>query len=389
MPRVQTGLSVFLENHHKYRHQNLGLLTNQASVGPDYRHALWHLDKILPGKIKTLFSPQHGFAGEKQDNMIESPHSQTRDGRPIYSLYGETRQPKPFFLEGLEAVLVDLPDMGTRVYTFAQTLSLFLEIAGQIGVEVVVLDRPNPIGGEILEGNLLDPDCFSFVGLHQIPMRHGLTLGELALYMNASQKKPAPLTIVPVKNWQRKDFFPETSLPWVMPSPNLPTPETAILYPGSVIFEGTLVSEGRGTTRPFHLIGAPYIDGELLAEVLNQSRLPGVFFRPVTFLPNFQKWQGQVCGGIEIHILDKLTFRAYLTGLSILEKILNIYPHHFQLKDPPYEYELTRRPIDLILGKTHIFSDLQTGVKATTLIESFACDILAFIQARKEFLLYP
>jgi uncharacterized protein YbbC (DUF1343 family) len=376
------------ENALPYASKALGLVCNQATVAPDRRHALWHLDKALPGAVKALFSPQHGFRGEKQDNMVESAHSETRDGRPIHSLYGESRTPSQDALRGLDALLFDLPDMGTRVYTFAQTLALTLPAAREAGVEVIVLDRPNPIGGMALEGNLLDPDCASFVGLYPVPARHGFTLGEYALFMNASLPKPALLKVIPARNWSRELYLPETGLPWVLPSPNLPTPETAWIYPGSVIFEGTNISEGRGTTRPFHLIGAPFIDPELLAADLEELRLPGVFFRPCRFLPTFQKWAGTDCGGVEICPLDK-SFAPFLVGLSLLEKIMRRYPQDFRLKEPPYEYETIRRPIDLILGRRSLFDSLQNGASARDLVASFAPELAKFARERREFLLYP
>ncbi|MDR3037837.1 MAG: DUF1343 domain-containing protein, partial [Candidatus Adiutrix sp.] len=347
---TRTGLERFLVKEGRaYKKARLGLLACPASIGPGYVHALDLLDETLPGAVTALFGAQHGWAGEKQDNMVESPHGHDARGRPIYSLYGKTRRPTPAMLEGLDALLVDLVDVGARVYTFAHTLSYCLEAAGRRNLEVVVLDRPNPLGGLTVEGNLLDEDCRSFVGLHILPMRHGLTLGELALFINRRLTPPAPLTVIPCENWRRALYFPETGLPWVRPSPNLPTFEAAWVYPGQVIWEGTNISEGRGSTRPFTLLGGPFINPRVLAARLKKLDLPGLAFRTAHFQPTSNKWAGQICRGLELYPLSK-SFQPYLTGLSLLQIILELYPDGLCLKAPPYEYEYHRRPLDLILG---------------------------------------
>ena len=370
-----------------YGRARLGLLANQAAVGPGYVHALEMIDRAWPGAVVSLFGPQHGWVGEKQDNMVESAHGRDRRGRPIHSLYGETRRPTPEMLAGLDALVVDLIDVGTRVYTFAHTLSHCLEEAGQTGLEVIVLDRPNPIGGLEVEGNLLRDDCRSFVGLHPIPMRHGLTLGELARFINDRLTVPAPLTIFEAANWRRGQYFPETGLPWVFPSPNLPTPDCAWVYPGQVIWEGTNVSEGRGTTRPFNLVGAPFIDSAALLERLKRLELPGVVFRPAHFQPTFHKWAGEICQGLELFPVDK-SFQPYLTSLSILEIILDLWPDHFRLKEPPYEYEFTRRPLDLILGDSSVFDRLAAGESAQAVARDWDEELAGFMALREKYLIY-
>ncbi len=383
-----TGLERFITRESgPYQKARLGLLANQASVGPGYVHALDLLDQALPGAITALFGPQHGWAGEKQDNMVESDHGLDGRGRPIYSLYGETRRPKPEMLEPLDALLVDLVDVGTRVYTFAHTLSHCLEEAALAGLEVIVLDRPNPIGGAEVEGNILDGDCRSFVGLHPIPMRHGLTLGELARFVNARLDPPAPLKVIKVDNWRRHQYFPETGLPWVYPSPNLPGPDCAWVYPGQVLWEGTNVSEARGSTRPFNLFGAPFVDPEALLGRLKKMDLPGVVFRKAHFQPTFHKWAGQMCRGLEIYPQDR-SFKPYLTSLCLLSLILEMWPEEFQLKQAPYEYEFTRRPIDLILGRCSLFDRLKAGESPFSLEASWADELEEFRQARETFLLY-
>jgi uncharacterized protein YbbC (DUF1343 family) len=388
MPGTICGLEAFAAEHYQlYQGQALGLLCNQASVGQGYAHALDILDRVLPGGVVAIFSPQHGWAGEKQDNMVESPHGRTRDGRPVYSLYGQNRRPDPYMLEGLDALLVDLPDMGTRVYTFFQTLTYAMEEAGKQELPVIILDRPNPIGGHLLEGNLLDEDCRSFVGLYPIPMRHGLTLGELAHLALEGIDPAPPLSVVKASNWKREEYYPQTGLNWVMPSPNMPTPETAWLYPGQVIFEGTNLSEGRGTTKPFHLVGAPYIDQDLLAADLSELKLPGVVLRPIRFQPSYHKWAGEICGGVEVHPLND-SYRPYLTALSILEMVLRRNFKNFRLKEPPYEYDFFRRPIDLILGRKSLFDSLAKGISAKILCHSFKEEENSFLEKRQRWLLY-
>ncbi|MDR1080021.1 MAG: DUF1343 domain-containing protein [Deltaproteobacteria bacterium] len=387
-PRVQTGLTVFLRSHaDRYRDRSLGLLCNQASVGPDLVHALKHLDRALPGAVRALFSPQHGLYGTVQDNMVESPHGKLPDGRPVWSLYGETRVPAPEMLLGLDAVVCDLQDVGVRVYTFAHTLFLLMDACAAAGVEVVVLDRPNPSGGQVMEGPLLAPNMVSFVGMTPVPLRHGGTLGEHALFYNASCQNPCRLTVVPMEGWERAMEFEDTGLPWVMPSPNLPTPQSALLYPGCVIFEGTNVSEGRGTALPFQLVGAPYIDLEGLLGRLDAMRVPGTFFRPAEFMPMFGKWASQTCRGVEIRPLDP-RFRPFRAALSVLEAILRLCPDDFALKDPPYEYEYERRPLDLILGTPEIFDNLISGVGAEEICFNLEPPIRAFDRRRTDTLLY-
>ncbi|MDR1395763.1 MAG: DUF1343 domain-containing protein, partial [Deltaproteobacteria bacterium] len=364
MPRTVTGLEVFLsENLAAWQGRPLGLLANQASVGPDLRHTLSYLDEYLPNSVRAVFNPQHGWAGEKQDNMVESRHSRMRDGRPLFSLYGAVRRPDSSMLADLEVLLIDLTDIGTRVYTFAQTMSCGLEAARENHIEIVILDRPNPLGGAQTEGNILEDGCRSFVGRFPVPMRHGLTLGEMALFINSLIENPAQLTVIPCRNWTREQYFRETGLTWVMPSPNMPMPETAWVYPGQVLWEGTNISEGRGTTRPFQLMGAPFIEPEKLVRELKTKKLPGVIFREVWFQPTFHKWEGRYCGGLEIHPQDK-SFQPFLTSLTILEIILKFWPEDFSLKEPPYEYEFIRRPLDLILGRQSLFDDLAKGVPA-------------------------
>jgi len=385
---IRLGLECFLAREGRaYKKARLGLLANPAALGPGYHHALDLLDDALPGAVIALFGPQHGWAGEKQDNMVESPHGRDHQGRPIHSLYGETRRPSPAMLAGLDALLVDLTDIGARVYTFAHTLSHCLEEAGLTGLEVILLDRPNPLGGLDLEGHILAGDCRSFVGLHPLPMRHGLTLGELAVFINRHLPRPAPLKIIPCENWRRSQYFPETGLPWIMPSPNLPTFESAWVYPGQVIWEGLNISEGRGTTRPFNIFGAPFINPRTVISHLKKFSLPGLAVRPVRFQPTFNKWAGQICQGLELFPLDK-SFQPCFTSLSLLQVMLELYPDSLKLKAPPYEYEYQRRPVDLILGRSDLYDRLAAGETAETMAAEWCRELAGFKADWLDVLLY-
>ena len=390
MSVVTTGLERFVTECPDWAEKaRMALLANQASVGPNYEHAVALIDRACPGRLTRLFGPQHGYAGEKQDNMVESGHSTERStGRRIYSLYGDTRRPHPEMLAGLDVLLVDLVDVGTRVYTFAQTVALCLEAAAEAGVRVVVLDRPNPIGGLEVEGNLLTPDCVSFVGMFPVPMRHGMTLGELALFMAGRMDRKPDVEVMTMRGWRRDMYFGDTGLPWVMPSPNMPMPGTAWVYPGQVIWEGTNVSEGRGTTRPFHQFGAPFIDPHALKAEIEDRRLPGAVFRPVSFEPTFHKFQGEICHGLEIHPFDRRAFSPYFVSLTLLEIIRRAYPEEFAWKPPPYEYEFERMPIDLILGDRSIREGLEAGGRASDLAATPEEDWNRFQQSREHVLLY-
>ena len=269
---------------------------------------------------------------------------------PVYSLYAEHREPTAEMLQDLDVLLVDLQDIGARYYTFIWTMYLCMRACEKNGVAMVVLDRPNPINGISVEGPLLDPHYRSFVGLHQIPVRHGKTIGELAQQFRDEAFPKCKLSILPIKNWNREMWFDHTGLPWVMPSPNMPTLDTATVYPGMCLLEGTNISEGRGTTRPFEIFGAPFIDPEKLSSELNALNLPGVFFRENYFQPTFHKFAGELCGGVQIHVTDRDEFRPFLTGVEIIKRIRKIYGKEFQWRQPPYEYEWKRLPIEILIG---------------------------------------
>jgi uncharacterized protein YbbC (DUF1343 family) len=370
--------------------KRLGLLSNQASTDRNLVHARVLLQQRFGSHLTCLFSPQHGFFCEKQDNMIESGHEIDRvTGLPLFSLYGESRRPSQAMFDHLDVLLIDLVDVGTRVYTFLYTMVYCLQAAAEYGKRVVVLDRPNPVGGVAVEGNILDPKCASFVGLYPLPMRHGLTFGELALYLNQEFHLGADLEVVPMQGWKRSMMFRDTGFPWVFPSPNMPTPETALVYPGQVIWEGTNVSEGRGTTLPFELVGAPFWEHDPILQALAQTDLPGCLLRPLVFEPTSGKWAGQACVGFQLHVTNARTFLPCRTSLALLQAILQLYPDDFRYKEPPYEYEYERLPMDLILGDQEVRQELEAGRPLRELEAGWQEALQEFKDVRTKYLLYP
>ncbi|MDX2501287.1 MAG: DUF1343 domain-containing protein [Deltaproteobacteria bacterium] len=352
MPIVRTGIENLMNKPRDWiSGERIGVLCNPASVDRHLTHTRLLVDRAFPGQLKALYSPQHGFFAEKQDNMIESGDMRDPDlDIPIFSLYGETRIPDARMFDPIDILLVDLQDVGTRVYTFIYTLSYCLEAARDYGIKVVILDRPNPINGMTVEGNCLAADCESFVGRYPIPMRHGLTVGEIGNLFNSHFKIGCELEIIPMQGWQRSMLFENTGLPWVAPSPNLPTPASTLVYPGQVIWEGTNVSEGRGTALPFELFGAPFMDIREIQAALDTARTPGVILRPAGFEPTSNKWQQTACNGFQIHVIDPRRYRPYATTLHLLQAVIGHHRQQFEWKTPPYEYEFERMPIDLILG---------------------------------------
>lgn len=313
---------------------------------------LEELDATDQIRLAALFGPQHGFEATTQDNMVEwAGYRHPRLGIPVHSLYGEHREPTPEMLDGLDAIFLDLVDVGARYYTFIWTMLLCLKAAAGKGIPLVVADRPNPIDGVTTEGRPQQTDHLSFVGLHPIPIRHGRTIGELARLFREERFPDADLHVLPMEGWDRSTYLDEMRLPWTMPSPNMPTVDTAVVYPGMCLFEGTNVSEGRGTTRPFELFGAPWIDGYALAGEMNAAGLGGAVFREAAFEPGFQKFAGEVCRGCQIHVVDRRAYEPVRTSLTILRFLKETYPDDFRWKQPPYEYEYEKLPIEILCGR--------------------------------------
>lgn len=369
--------------------QRVGIVCNPASVDAQFAHTADRLVHDPDVRVTAIFGPQHGFRSDLQDNMIETPH--TRDARrqvPVYSLYSETREPTEEMLREVDVLVIDLQDVGTRVYTYIYTMANCMRAAGRHGVRVIVCDRPNPVGGDEIEGNLLQPAWTSFVGQFPIPLRHGMTIGELARLFNDEFKIGAAVDVVQLGGWRRSMYFDETGLPWVIPSPNLPTLDSAIVYPGAVLFEGTTLSEGRGTTRPFELVGAPWIDGDRLADAMNARRLPGVHFRPVFFEPTFQKHARQTCGGCQIHVVDRRAFRPVRTTVELMAEFRREEPSRFAWREPPYEYEHEKQPIDILYGSDRLRRTVESGTGVEALVTSWKKDEEAFRRTREQYLLY-
>jgi uncharacterized protein YbbC (DUF1343 family) len=321
--------------------------------------------------------------------MIETPHRHDAGRRvPVYSLYSETREPTPEMLEGLDILVIDLQDVGTRVYTYIYTMANCLKGAAGAGVPVVVCDRPNPIGGVDVEGPVLEPGFESFVGLFPIPLRHGMTIGELARFFNERFGLGASLDVVTMDGWSRGRYWDATALPWVMPSPNMPTLDAAVVYPGQVLFEGTQLSEGRGTTRPFELVGAPWIDANRLAGTLNAYGLPGVHFRPVYFEPTFHKFAGKTCGGVQVHATDRSTFRPVLATAALLREFRAALPERFAWRDPPYEYEHEKTPIDILSGSSALRGQIEAGLDPRAIAASWDAGVADFMAVREQYLAY-
>jgi uncharacterized protein YbbC (DUF1343 family) len=357
--------------------RRIGLVVHPASVAADLAHAA-ELFRTAPElQLVRLFGPQHGILGQTQDNMVEwRSFREAETGIECVSLYGEHRKPTPEMLAGLDVLVVDLQDVGARYYTFVWTTLLCMRAAAEAGLEVMVLDRPNPIGGALREGPVLDLRFSSFVGMEAVPIRHALTAGELARLCNA--RAGCRLEVVAMEGWSRSMHFGETGLPWVMPSPNMPTVEAALVYPGMCLLEGTELSEGRGTTRPFEIFGAPFIEPRRLVRRLAELRLPGVVFRPLSFEPTFQKHAGKLCGGAQLHVTDREAFRPVLTAVAVLATVRELWPRGFAWKGPPYEYETERPPIDILAGSDRLRLDLEAGRDVREIAAGWEADVAEF-----------
>jgi uncharacterized protein YbbC (DUF1343 family) len=368
----------------------VGLVANPSSIDGSFVHAadvLWEAPGVT---LAALFGPQHGFHSTLQDNMIETPHAEdARRHVPVYSLYSETREPTDAMLDGLDVLVVDLQDVGTRVYTFVYTMANCLRAAALRGLPVIVCDRPNPITGLDVEGPMLESGYESFVGLYSIPLRHGMTIGELAQLFNQEFGIGATLDVQRMEGWRRDMWWEDTGLPWVIPSPNMPTVDTAVVYPGMVLFEGTLLSEGRGTTRPFELVGAPGIDAEAFAAGLNALALPGVHFRPAYFEPTFQKHAGVLCGGCQLHVTDRRTFRSVDAAAAVLCAFRDALPgRRLPWRPPPYEYEHHKQPIDILAGSPALRNAVDAGATAADVRAIIPAGVDAFEETRARYLLY-
>lgn len=386
---VTTGLDVlFREHNNLLSGKRIGLVANPSSINSDFRFIvdLFHEEKSW--KLGSLFGPEHGLRGEMQAEEWCEPYKDPLTGLRVFSLYGQKLKPERSMLDGIDTVVFDMQDVGSRYYTFVYTLSYIMEACGAENISVVVLDRPNPIGGVDIEGPMLEPGYESFVGRFPLPIRHGMTIGELAQYFTGECGIKCDLKIVPMTNWDRSSYFEETGLPWVLPSPNMPTVDTAVVYPGMCLLEGTTLSEGRGTTRPFEIFGAPWIDPYRLCKSMEGSALAGAQLRPLYFRPTFSKHQEQLCGGAQIHVTDRKTFRPVRFAISLFHILLRDYPYNFQWKEPPYEFVTDRMPIDILFGNRWIRDELEKGTPPETIEQRWTGSLNKFIQTREKYLMY-
>ncbi|MBE3583852.1 MAG: DUF1343 domain-containing protein [Limnochordaceae bacterium] len=364
--------------------KRVGLITNQTGRGRDGQHDADRLAADKRVQLVALFSPEHGFRGDEPPGAYVASYVDPVLHLPVYSLYGPTQRPTAAMLRGIDVLLFDIQDVGSRYYTYISTMAYALQAAAQYQIPIIVLDRPNPIGGQQVEGPVLEPAYQSFVGLYPIPVRHGMTIGELARLFNEEFGIHAPLTVVPMEGWTRSTWWDQTGLPWVKPSPNMTSPQTALVYPGTCLLEGTNVSEGRGTARPFETLGAPWIDGTRLANALNALRLPGVRFEPVRFVPTTSKYQGEACEGVQLEVTDRLGFASVRTGLWIIATIERLYPQQFRFNQSAGQYYF-----DTLIGNGRIRPALQRGENPDTILAPFQAAVDRFIAVRSRYLLYP
>ena len=388
---VRPGLEVLLDDPRPIAGKKIGLVTNQSAVTSDLRHAVRVLQAGRGWKLTALFGPEHGIWGEAQDMDHVDHTTDPLTGLPVYSLYGRSEKdlsPRREVLKNLDALVIDLQDIGSRYYTFIYTMALCMREAAPIGLPVIVLDRPNPIDGVHLEGNIREEKYSSFVGMFPLPTRHGMTPGELARYFNNVFKLNCNLTVIPMRGWRRGMWWGDTGLPWVIPSPNMPTVFTATVYPGMCLVEGTNLSEGRGTTHPFEFLGAPWLEPFKLAERLNAVGLPGVRFRAHYFLPKFQKHKDKVCGGVELHVMNRWAFEPYRTGLWCVKVARDMNTEQFDWRRETYEFVSDRLAIDLLAGSDRYRTIVEAGGNPDDWVAEWEESLRDFASQREEFLLY-
>jgi uncharacterized protein YbbC (DUF1343 family) len=388
---VKSGLDWFLGNiPAELKGKKIGVVCHAASITSTYMHIVDALVEQATCKIGAIFGPQHGLYGQTQDNMIEWEGAGALHHKvPVYSLYGKVRKPTPDMLAGLDALVFDLQDVGARPYTYLWTLKLCMEACGEQGLPLWVLDRPNPIGCLAFDGPMLRPDYFSFVGGAEIPLCYRLTIGEIALMLHRTYYQAADVHVVWMEGWWRNSLYSETGLPWVLPSPNMPTPDTAIVYPGMVLLEATNLSEGRGTTRPFELFGAPYLAIREFRRRLDGERLPGCVFREHEFIPTFQKWAGKSCNGMQIHVTDARAFRPVETAYAILSAARATAPNDFSFRTDPYEYEREKMAIDILSGSGSFRKAVLASVPLAEMRHQWREETKPFIDLFRQVAHYP
>ncbi len=403
---VKLGVEMFLESHlDLVKGKKVGLITNPTGVDSQLRSVgdLFHGNPQI--NLVALYGPEHGIRGNAQAGEYVPFYFDEKFKLPVFSLYGQSLKPAPDMLKNIdeymrsfdttrlgktpeagmiknvEVLIFDIQDVGTRVYTYPTTMAYVMQACAENGIDFIVLDRPNPINGVVIEGPILEyPEYSSFIGVYSVPVRHGMTVGELArLYNDRFLEKKASLTVIPMQGWKRTMWYEETGLPWVIPSPNMPSVETATVYPGQVFLEGTNVSEGRGTTKPFEMFGAPWIDGNELTRRLNSLNLAGVKFREAWFTPTFSKFSGELCGGAQVHVTDRNVYRPFETALHIIKTIREMYPDRFEFKADTFDHWM---------GTAKVRESLIKGLGVSEIVAGFDKGLADFAQLRKPYLLY-
>ena len=393
MRQVTLGLEKLLANPNEYLCGNtLGLVVNQTSLTSDGQFSIGQFHNNKSFKLKTILAPEHGVYGVDQDMALVTDETEPLSGLLVRSLYGtdaSSLTPSPSLLNGIDNLVFDIQDVGSRYYTFIYTLANCMKTCVESNTRMIVCDRPNPINGVAIEGNLVEKEFQSFVGQYPIPNRHGMTIGELAILFNEYFGIKCDLKVIPMEGWERSMWYDQTGLPWVSPSPNMPTLSTATVYPGMCLIEGTLLSEGRGTTLPFEQVGAPYINAETLAKTLNKENLPGLFFRPQYFKPQFQKWSGTVCGGVQIHVTERNKIKPLATSITVLFSIKRLYPDDFSWRTEAYEFVNDRLAIDLLYGNQTLREAIETDTLSINNLKSaWEEDIKIFSPQREACLIY-
>ena len=390
---TQTGLDILLQKvPRKLSKKKIGVVCHAASVTSSYIHILDAFIKSSSLKLSAVFGPQHGLFGQTQDNMIEweGGYKHPVYNVPVYSLYGKARKPTKEMLLEMEALVIDLQDVGARPYTYIWTVKLCMEACREHGIPIWILDRPNPVAALPFDGPVLDKDYFSFVGGAEIPLCHRMTIGEMAMLLKQNYFQTLDLQVIWMKEWWRDSLYHETGLPWIIPSPNMPSVNTAIVYPGMVFFEGTTISEGRGTTLPFELFGAPFVDSGRLKQNLDKRKIPGCIFREHDFIPTFQKWQGKQCGGIQTHVTEPRSFQPAFTAASIIEAVIQTSNKDaFEFKDPPYEYEYDKMPFDILSGDSQLRECLLQGGSLKEQQAKWGRETQSFVQIFNDIAYYP
>ncbi|GAF63750.1 hypothetical protein BTS2_0641 [Bacillus sp. TS-2] len=382
---MKIGLERFLTSEYEpFQNKRVGLVTNLTGVNQDLVPTIDLFAKHSGINLAALYAPEHGIRGDVKEGEKVDSSQDPQTGLPVYSLYGKSKKPSVEMLSDVDVIVFDLQDLGSRYYTFIYTMAYMMEACQQYKKHFIVLDRPNPIGGEKVEGNLVEEDVRSFVGLLPIPNRHGLTVGELAILFKHEYGYDCELTVIEMENWERSCYFDETELFWVPPSPNAPTLDMAILYPGTCLLEGTNVSEGRGTTKPFEYVGAPFIDGYQLANEFNSLGLAGVLARPTSFVPTYQKFKDQVCSGIQLHVTSRADFHSFEAGVKLLETINKLYPNDFHFVQHPNG----RYMFDLLVGTKSMQAPILSGATDTFLAQCQEQSVL-FKEQTDKYRLYP